>query len=203
MRTFILALSAFAIACGDSARVPLHYTAKATSDADSTHACPSTRYAVLVLEDSLRVSLAIAPENRCSTYNRNDYSYPQSVEEQIAARQGMVSLYTGQTFAALSESDIEHIVALSEAHDSGMCAASRDERRAFARDLDNLTLADPHLNRYDKRAKDAAEWLPPLASAHCWFAGQVVLVKGKYGLSVDQAEYDALKAILDGCAATP
>ena len=49
------------------------------------------------------------------------------------------------------------MVARSEAHDSGLCRADRETRRAFAADLLNLTLAAPPLNRYVKKAKDAAE----------------------------------------------
>ena len=143
--------------------------------------------------------LKIAPEERCSPYDRKDYPYSQSVEAKIANRQGMRSLYTGHVFESLRESDIEHIVALSEAHDSGLCAASKEVRRAFASDLDNLTLATPQLNRYEKKAKDAAEWLPPLQSSHCWFARQIVLVKTKYQLTADQKEYDVLKTILNDC----
>ncbi len=144
-------------------------------------------------------TLVVAPENRCSPYSRKDYPYSQSVEKKIVARQGMKSLYTGRTFGSLKESDIEHIVALSEAHDSGLCSASMEVRRMFASDLDNLTLAAPRLNRHAKGAKDAAEWLPPLKSSHCWFASQIVAVKMKYGLTADQKEYDALKIIFDAC----
>ena len=63
---------------------------------------------------------------------------------------------------------------LSEAHDSGLCAASLAVRAGFARDLDN-TLAKPELNRYEKRAHDAADWLPPLN--RCWFAKTVIAVR--------------------------
>ena len=108
--------------------------------------------------------LVVAPECRCSPYDRDDYPYPQSVEPLIAERQGMRSPYDGTRFASLKESDIEHVVSISEAHDSGLCAASAEIRRRFARDLDNLTLATPALNRYEKRGLDAAEWLPEAES---------------------------------------
>ena len=143
------------------------------------------------------LGLAIADESRCSPYNRDDYDYPQAVERDIALRQGMVSLYTGREFDSLQESDIEHVVALSEAHDSGMCAADVEDRVRFASDLDNLTLAAPDLNRYEKRAKDTAEWLPQ--QNQCWFARVVVWVKRKYDLTVDQKEYDALTNLLIRC----
>ena len=69
----------------------------------------------------------------------------------------------------MRETDIEHIVATSEAHDSGLCARDRPTRTRFAQDLRNLTLASPRVNRREKRAKDAAEWLP--VRNRCWFAG--------------------------------
>ena len=50
-------------------------------------------------------------------------------------------------------------MARSEAHDSGLCSADDDRKEEFARDLLNLTLASPDLNRYQKSAKDVAEWV--------------------------------------------
>ena len=89
------------------------------------------------------------------------------------------------------------MIAVSEAHDSGLCAASADVRRRFASDLDNLTLATPDLNRYEKRAHDAAEWVP--ARNRCWFAAAIVAVRKEYGLTIDRREADALDRILAGC----
>ena len=43
--------------------------------------------------------------------------------------------YKGRWFDSTSETDIEHIVALSEAHDSGICDSSTETRRRFASDL--------------------------------------------------------------------
>ena len=132
--------------------------------------------------------ITIAPENRCSHYDAGDYSYPQSVERQIVAQQGgrIYGPYTGTYFASTGETDIEHIVARSEAHDSGLCAVDSAARKAFGRDLLNLTLASPSVNRHQKIAKDLAEWLPALNQ--CWYVNQVVLVKRKYNLTMNQAE---------------
>ena len=67
--------------------------------------------------------LVVAPECRCTPYDRYDYDYPQSVEVQIAERLGgMVSPYDGTRFESLKDFDIEHIVAVSEAHDFRDCA---------------------------------------------------------------------------------
>ena len=145
--------------------------------------------------------LVVTPEQRCSPYNASDYRYPQAVEDRIVAELGGVyGPYTGRWFASTSDTDIEHIVARSEAHDSGLCAADLATRRRFATDLLNLTLASPHVNRYEKVDRDAAEWLP--AQNRCWFAARVTAVRQRYELTIDRREADALHQMLEGCAST-
>ena len=142
--------------------------------------------------------LTVAPESRCSHYDPGDYPYAQSVEDRIVTQLGGVySPYTGEWFADKYETDIEHIVARSEAHDSGLCAADAATRRRFAQDLRNLTLASPQLNRYRKVAKDAAEWLPE--KNRCWFAQRVIDVRRAYSLTIDRREARALDAVLASC----
>lgn len=144
--------------------------------------------------------IRIARENRCTPYNRDDYSYPQSIELRIISENlggRITSPYTGETFASRGETDIEHIVATSEAHDSGLCAASLAIRRQFAQDLLNLTLASPSLNRYEKSAKDLAEWLP--GQNRCWFVQTVVAVKAKYNLTMDDDEAAVARQVLGAC----
>lgn len=146
--------------------------------------------------------IRIVSENRCSHYDSDDYSYSQSVEPRIVAQQGnrIYGPYTGAYFASIRETDIEHIVARSEAHDSGLCAADSAARRAFANDLLNLTLASPSVNRHQKVDKDVAQWLP--AMNQCWYVNQVVQVKRKYNLTMDRAEAAAAERVLAGCNST-
>ena len=144
--------------------------------------------------------LTVAAEYRCSPYDADGYPYSQSVEPRIVADMGGIIYgpYTGRTFSSTRETDIEHIVARSEAHDSGLCAASPGTRKRFSSDLLNLTLASPSVNRHQKSGKDAAEWLPDLNQ--CWYAARIVQVKREYGLTVDPREASALDAVLSGCA---
>ena len=91
--------------------------------------------------------LTVAPKDRCSPYDPDDYSYSPSVEPRIVdAQDGIYGPYTGTWFESIRETDIEHIVARSEAHDSGLCAADSDPV--------NLTLASPSVNRLRKSDKD-------------------------------------------------
>ena len=149
--------------------------------------------------------LTVTSEFRCTPYDRRDYPYPSSVEAAVIASMGgrVYGPYTGRSFASRSETDVEHIVATSEAHDSGLCAAEPATRRRFSKDLLNLTLAAPEVNRCGHGGKcgyDAGEWLPP--GNGCWFANRVVAVKQRYGLTVDRKEAAALEQVLSGCSST-
>lgn len=146
--------------------------------------------------------LVVAPENRCSPYDRKrDYPYLQSIEQDIVDGLGRVyGPYTDTCFASARETDIEHIVATSEAHDSGLCARDRETRARFASDLRNLTLASPRVNRHRRSGKDAAEWLPD--RNRCWFAARVVEVRRAYDLTVNHREAMALERILARCDST-
>ena len=145
--------------------------------------------------------MVIATERRCAPYDADDYRYPQSVEDRIIDELGGVyGPYTARWFATKSGTDIEHMVARSEAHDSGLCAADNPTRRRFATDLLNLTLAGPNVNRHQKVDKDAAEWLPD--QNRCWFAARVIAVRQKYELTIDQREADALDRVLAACSST-
>ena len=139
--------------------------------------------------------LKIAPEDRCSEFDRErDYPHSQSLERQIQENVGAIRCsYTGRVYDTLAETEIEHIVALSEAHDSGLCGADVETRRQFSNDLLNLTLADPVVNR-EKSDKDPGEWLP--VTNRLWYAQRVIAVKHKYGLTIDRKEHGALASVL-------
>jgi hypothetical protein len=156
-----------------------------------------------IAEENMWRGLVVEAENRCSSYDKSEqYPYPQSVEDEIVELMGGVVYgpYTGRYFDNDRETDIEHIVAASEGHDSGLCAASASKRRQFATDQLNLTLAAPEVNRCAAGGKcgfDPAEWMPE--KNKCWFANRIVQIKTKYELSVDQTEANALEAVLSEC----
>lgn len=110
------------------------------------------------------------------------------------------SVYDGDTWYDASDVDIDHLVPLAEAWDSGARYWSTEDREAFANDLTEpqLIAVTDNVNQ-SKGDKDPAEWLPPLSGYHCVYARAWVHVKYVYGLSVDSAEYSALSSILNGC----
>ena len=174
-------------------------TVAATATATALPA--STPTAVPEAQANTWRGIVVASENRCSPYDPHDYRYSATVEHRIVEEQGGIfGPYTGTWFEDIRETDIEHIVARSEAHDSGLCAASAAVRSDFASDLLNLTLASPSVNRHQKVDKDAAEWLPQLN--RCWYVNRVVQVRLQYGLTIDRAEAEAIDQVLSTCQST-
>lgn len=141
--------------------------------------------------------IVVADKLPCSPYSQDDYRYSGSVEAAIVDKIGEIySPYTGECFSSTRLTEIEHIVARSEAHYSGLCDASEDTRRNFAKDLLNLTLASPQVNR-SKGARDATEWMPD--ENPCWFANRIVEIRQKYHLTIDREEADFLEGVLAEC----
>ena len=154
--------------------------------------------AAVSAEETTWRGLVVAPEHRCAPYDRDEYRYPQAVEDEIIASLGdLFSPYTCVRFGSSRETEIEHMIAVSEAHDSGLCAADRQTRRRFASELRNLTLAAPAINR-EKGARDAGSWLPE--ANRCWFAGRIVEVRRAYELTIDSREAAALESVLSSCS---
>lgn len=95
--------------------------------------------------------------------------------------------YTGKTFNKASNLDIDHIVPLKEAHRSGGYAWSKEQRRAFANDPENLTPVDLHSNR-QKSDRDPANWAPPNKGYICEYLKRWTHIKHKYRLASDENE---------------
>ncbi|MEU3280692.1 HNH endonuclease family protein [Streptomyces antibioticus] len=110
------------------------------------------------------------------------------------------SPYDGATWTAASDLDIDHVVPLAEAWDSGAGGWSSTTRRNFANDLTRpqLIAVTDNVNQA-KGDKDPAEWMPSVTSYRCTYVRAWVQVKYYYGLSVDSAEKSALTGYLSGC----
>lgn len=113
---------------------------------------------------------------------------------------GWLSIYDGYSTDDPSELDIDHVVALGEAWDSGASVWDATRREAFANDLDSpqLIAVTAATNR-SKSDRDPASWQPPNRSAWCEWGAAWIGVKAKWGLSADRAEVDALTNIMRGC----
>jgi hypothetical protein len=94
--------------------------------------------------------------------------------------------------------DIDHVVALSNAWQTGAAYFDKTKRQQIANDPLNLLAVDFSLNR-QKGDGDAATWLPPLKSYRCDYVARQIAVKAKYGLWVTQAEKGAIIKLLEKC----
>jgi Protein of unknown function (DUF1524) len=110
------------------------------------------------------------------------------------------SPYDGATWTAASDVDIDHMVPLAEAWQSGAWSWTTSRRQAFANDLTRpqLWAVTDNVNQ-SKSDQDPATWKPSLTSFRCTYAKAWIQVKYSYGLSVDSAEKSALSSMLSTC----
>ncbi|NCA26360.1 MAG: HNH endonuclease [Actinobacteria bacterium] len=94
--------------------------------------------------------------------------------------------------------DIDHVVALSNAWQTGAAYFDKNVRTQIANDPLNLLAVDAKLNR-QKGDGDAATWLPPNKAFRCEYVARQVAVKTKYRLWVTEPEKVAITKILSSC----
>ncbi|MDG2196538.1 MAG: HNH endonuclease family protein, partial [SAR324 cluster bacterium] len=146
---------------------------------DEDHDCQNARHEVLIEESLSTVGF-------------------KSSKDCIVASGSWDDPYSGRTITDATKLDIDHMVPLKEAHQSGAAFWSRERKRAYANDLDDpdtLIAVDRRLNR-QKGAKDPAEWLPPNPAYQVEYAKAWVAVKLKWGLTADRQELVALRKLL-------
>lgn len=104
-----------------------------------------------------------------------------------------IDFQRGEKTSALVQ--IDHVVALSNAWQTGIFLATTKVRTAFANDPLNLMAVKGSLNS-QKGDGDAATWLPPQKSFRCEYIVRQIQVKAKYGLWVTKPEKEAMVRIL-------
>jgi hypothetical protein len=100
--------------------------------------------------------------------------------------------------------DIDHMVPLKEAWDSGAWAWSSAQRQSFANDLSDprsLIAVTAGQNR-SKSDKDPSNWIPPQSSYRCIYLSEWVAIKSHWKLSMDQSEFGRIKNLLTASCAT-
>jgi len=105
----------------------------------------------------------------------------------------VIDFQRGERTSALVQ--IDHIVALSNAWQTGIFQMNQKVRTNFANDPLNLMAVKGSLNS-QKGDGDAATWLPPNKSFRCAYISRQVQVKVKYSLWVTKPEKEAMLRIL-------
>ncbi|PWG66622.1 deoxyribonuclease [Bifidobacterium callitrichidarum] len=112
--------------------------------------------------------------------------------------------YTGKTIhfvrgrTTSAKVQIDHVVALENAWQSGARDWSTVERRQFGNDQYNLLAVDGPANQ-EKGSASAAYWLPTNGDYRCDYVARQIGVKDKYHLTVTSSEKDAMLAVLHTC----
>ncbi len=144
---------------------------------DTDRDCQDTRHELLI-----RFSLAPV------TY---------SDERQCKVASGLwMDPYTGNFFELASDLDVEHIVPLKWAHERGGALWSRDKKRAFAEDPDNLWLVDDGRNQ-SKGHRGPDQWMPPYGPVRQYYLRRFMAVAEKYGLQASPEESRLFLAMLE------
>ncbi|WP_419931493.1 HNH endonuclease family protein [Candidatus Poriferisodalis sp.] len=167
------------------------------------------RRSVIGLFERLRV----AAEHR-SGYDRDAlfngwlYSGGLSTRERVLRDErrsdgNWLSVYDSAVVTEAAELDIDHLVPLAEAWESGGHLWTAATWARFANDLGDprsLIAVSASTNR-SKGARDPAEWWPPDAGYRCQYAADWIAVKTRWDLAVDLAERSALESRIEQCAA--
>ena len=110
------------------------------------------------------------------------------------------SQYDNKTIKDPSKIDIDHLVPLQEAWQSGAHSWTSKQRQDYANELKaaNTLIAVTSSTNRSKGSKEPQAWLPQ-SSYVCQYLNDWVDVKKRWGLSVDNAEKTFLKASLTSC----
>lgn len=171
---------------------------------------------------ALLATLPVRPEDTSAHYDRDDWgdwtsSNGCTIREALLIEQGTGlvrradcsvgcpplvapcwhSPYDGLATGYARDLQVDHVVPLKEATQSGARDWPRERRVAFHNDHGNLVLASVHSNE-SKGDRDAAEWQPD-APFRCTYATKIIDVKSRYGLAVDPAEKSALATMVSTC----
>lgn len=155
-----------------------------------------------------------------SDYDRSDYKHWVTVDSPCDAREESLKRvgfsvdpktcrakpgfkytdpYTGKVIDDPSKLDIDHVIPLGRANDTGAKKWSPEQKEAYANDVDTVLLpVDASANR-QKSDKGPGEWMPSNQAFHCAYAKKYIDVASKYGLWISASDKTALRAALAKC----
>lgn len=115
------------------------------------------------------------------------------------------STYDGMKLTDPRGLDVDHVVALGEAWDSGADVWDDARRERYANDLGyrNSLIAVTARSNRQKSDKDPTEWVPTRRAAWCRYATAWTTVKIRWGLSADVDELAALRELFAECRRPP
>jgi hypothetical protein len=115
-----------------------------------------------------------------------------------------LSIYDNAKVTEAKKLDVDHMVPLAEAWDSGASKWDAKKREMYANDQTDLRhlIAVTGASNRSKSDRDPAEWMPTNKAYACEYLTNWVSIKVRWSLSVDQKEKDAIIAGLKPCKKT-
>ena len=114
-------------------------------------------------------------------------------------------VFTGTYFEDPGDVDVDHMVPLKNAHDSGGWAWSPERKEEYANHLgddDHLIAVEDNANQ-SKGAKGPDEWMPPDATYWCQYATDWTQIKARWELTMTKIEVEAVVDMLQRCENPP
>ena len=109
--------------------------------------------------------------------------------------------FTGETITDATKLDVDHMVPLKNAHDSGGWAWNKDRKKAYANYMmyeDHLIAVTASANR-KKGAKGPEDWKPSNEAYWCDYAKDWIEIKSQWKLTTTNAEWTALEEMTETC----
>ena len=109
--------------------------------------------------------------------------------------------YTNNLYYFASELDVDHVVPLYNAWQSGAYLWNNFKREEFANYMifdDHLIAVDKYQNR-QKGAKDPSEWMPANSDFHCEYVAIWIEIKYLWELTITSSEYKFLDTVISNC----
>ncbi len=194
---------------GPQAFPPFRFPEGSVRDREAEAADLARRRSVIGLFERLRVEAEASRDgyDRGFVFGTWSRSNGQSTRQRVLAEEQLddgnwYSAYDDKVVTRSSALDIDHLIPLAEAWESGGRDWSKETWRRFSNDLEDpraLIAVSASTNR-SKGADDPSEWWPPHDDYHCQYAADWIAVKTRWSLAIDPAEQDALNAELEDCS---
>ena len=103
--------------------------------------------------------------------------------------------YDNLYYFSSSDVQIDHVVALFEAHKSGAWSFPASRKLKFANniDFDDLLIAVGGSSNASKGSSDPSDWMPGNSSYYCEYLDKWLNIKSEFRLGIDSDEKDAIE----------
>lgn len=177
---------------------------------------------------TLVLALRVEEEQESDSYDRDRFRHWVNVEDKCSAREFVLreestskvsysdkgecvisaglwlSLYDNIELTDPSKVDIDHMVPLKEAWESGAHSWNESKRRSYANDIGDersLIAVSAGSNR-SKSDRDPKDWMPTAKSYTCQYISDWAAVKYRWDLTVDKAEKASIIKSAEKCEDT-